>query len=113
MSELIPLVLLVINSVFSILISMPYVVNALSSWLTYLVSSKFVIVLSPMLTDLSWSFKVSVMILSRKMLKRVSESRHHCLTPNVVLIILILIYCAGDFAVEALYDFNQVGIDVG
>ena len=24
----------------------------------------------------------------------------------------IVVYCAGGFAVEALYDFNQVGIDV-
>ena len=33
----------------------------------------------------SWSSKASHMILSRKMLKRVDESRHPCLTPAVVL----------------------------
>ena len=24
----------------------------------------------------------------------------------------IVVYCAGGFAIEALYDFNQVGVDV-
>ena len=99
MSELIPLVLLVISLVFSALISMAYVVDAFSSWLSNLNSPssfraraslpsakrKFVIALPPMLTDPSWSSKASVMILSRKMLKRVGESRHTCLTPAVVL----------------------------
>ena len=33
----------------------------------------------------SWSSSTSHMILSRKMLKRVSESRHPCRTPAVVL----------------------------
>ena len=65
MSELIPLVLLVINLVFSALISMAYVVDAFSSWLSNLNSSssfraraslpsakrKFVIALPPMLID--------------------------------------------------------------
>ena len=78
MSELIPLVLLVISLVFSALISTACVVDALSSWLTYLVSSssfpakasmssakrKFVIVLPPMHTDLSRPCNASVMILS-------------------------------------------------
>ena len=35
---------------------------------------KFVIVLPPMLTDPSWSYKAPVMILSRKVLKRAGES---------------------------------------
>ena len=39
----------------------------------------------PMLTLPSWSSKASHMILSRKMLKRVGESRHPCRTPTVVL----------------------------
>ena len=38
-----------------------------------------------MLTLRSWSSKASHMILSRKMLKRVGESRHPCRTPTVVL----------------------------
>ena len=95
MSELIPLVLLIINLVFSALLSMPYVVDALSSWLANLNSSssfpsitsakrKFMLVLSPMLTDPSWSSKASVIILSRKIMKRVGESRHPCLTSTVV-----------------------------
>ena len=61
-SELIPLVLLVINLIFSALISMPDVVDDSPSWLINLNSSspfpllssakcKFVIVLLPMLTD--------------------------------------------------------------
>ena len=45
---------------------------------------RLVIVLPPMLTVPSWSSKVSVMILSRNMLKRVGESRHPCRTPTVV-----------------------------
>ena len=45
---------------------------------------RLVIVLSPMLTVLSWSSKASVMILSRNMLKRMGESRHPYLTPTVV-----------------------------
>ena len=39
----------------------------------------------PMLTLPSWSFSASHMILSRKMLKRICESRHLCRTPTVVL----------------------------
>ena len=38
-----------------------------------------------MLTLPSWSSKASHMILSRKMLKSVGESRHPCRTPTVVL----------------------------
>ena len=39
----------------------------------------------PMLTLPSWSFNASHMILSRKMLKSVGESRHPCRTPTVIL----------------------------
>ena len=46
---------------------------------------KLVIVLPPMLTVPWWSSGAWVIILSRKMLKRVGESRHPCLTPTVVL----------------------------
>ena len=96
-SKLIPLMLLVISLVFSALISMPYFVDVVSRWLTNLTSSssfparasmssaKRKLVLPPMLTYPSWFSKASVMILSRKMLKRVGESRHPCLTPTVVL----------------------------
>ena len=76
---------------------------------------KLVIVLLPMITDPSCSFKASVMILSRKMLKRVGGSRHPCLTPTCpepFSCTAIVVYCAGGFAVEALYDFNQVVVDV-
>ena len=86
-SKLIPLVLLVISLVFSALISMPYFVDVVSRWLINLTSSssfparastssakrRLVIVLPPMLTDPSWFSKASVMILSRKMLKRVQH----------------------------------------
>ena len=75
---------------------------------------KFVVVLPPTLTDPSWSSKASVLILLRKVLKRISEIKHPCLTSTVVLNhspkhCHIVVDCAGDFAVEALYDFNQVG----
>ena len=46
---------------------------------------KLVISRPPMLTLPSWSSNVSHMILSRKMLKRVGESRHPCRTSTVVL----------------------------
>ena len=46
---------------------------------------RLVIVLPPVLTVLSWSFKASVMILSRNILKRVGEGRHPCRTPTVVI----------------------------
>ena len=46
---------------------------------------KLVISGPPMLTLPSWSSKASHMILSRKMLKRVVESRHPCQIPTVVL----------------------------
>ena len=46
---------------------------------------KLVISRPPMLTLPSWSSNASHMILSRKMLKWVDESRHSCWTPTVVL----------------------------
>ena len=46
---------------------------------------RFVIFLPPMLTFPSCSSRASNMIRSRKMLKRVVDRRHHCLTPTVVL----------------------------
>ena len=45
---------------------------------------KFVIVLPPMLTVSSWSSSASAIILSKKMSKRVGESRHPWRTPVVV-----------------------------
>ena len=58
-----------------------------SSAFTTMSSAKGKLVMSrpPMLTLPSWSSKASHMILSRKMLKRVGESRHPCRTPTVVL----------------------------
>ena len=46
---------------------------------------KLLISRPPMLTLPSWSSNAPHMILSRKMLKRVGESRHPCQTPTVVL----------------------------
>ena len=46
---------------------------------------KLVMSRPPMLTQPSWSSNASHMILSRKMLKRVGESRHPCRNPTVVL----------------------------
>ena len=46
---------------------------------------KLVIVLLSMLTVPWWSYSASVIIISRKMLKRVGESKHCCLSPTVVL----------------------------
>ena len=94
-----PLVLLVISWVSSALICMPKAVEVLSRRSTKSASSsslparpsmssakrKFVIFLPPMLTVPSWSFGASVIILSKKMLKRVGESTQPCLTPTVVL----------------------------
>ena len=58
-----------------------------SSAFTTMSSAKRKLVMShhPMLTLPSWSSKASHMILSRKMLKRVGESRHPRRTPTVVL----------------------------
>ena len=58
-----------------------------SSAFTTMSSAKWKLVTShpPMLTLPSWSSNASHMILSRKMLKRVDESRHPCETPTVVL----------------------------
>ena len=46
---------------------------------------RLVIFLPPMRTFPSCSSRASDMIRSRKMLKRVGDRRHHCLTPTVVL----------------------------
>ena len=58
-----------------------------SSAFTTMSSAKRKLVMSrpPMLTLPSWSSKASHLILSRKMLKRVGESRHPCRIPTVVL----------------------------
>ena len=49
-----------------------------------LAKRNFVIVLPPILTVPSWSSSASAIILSKKMLKRVGESRHPWHTPIVV-----------------------------
>ena len=58
-----------------------------SSAFTIMSSAKRKLVMSrpPMLTLPPWSSKASHIILSRKMLKRVGESRHPCRTTTVVL----------------------------
>ena len=48
-------------------------------------NQELVISRPPMLTLPSWPSNASHMILSRKTLKRVGESRHPCRTPTVVL----------------------------
>ena len=96
-SLLMPLVSLVINLLFSALISMLKAVEALLRCSTNFASSsspakpsmssgkqRLVIVLLPVLTVPLWSYKMSFMILSRNILKRVGESRHPCWTPTVV-----------------------------
>ena len=94
-----PLALFVINLVFSALISILYLVQVLSRFSTRASSScsssasasissanrRLVIFLPPMLTFPSSSSRASDMIRSRKMLKRVGDRRHPCLTPTVVL----------------------------
>ena len=94
-----PFVLFVINLGFSALISILYYVQILSRLSASTSSScsssarasmssvnrRFVIFLQPVLTFPSFSYRASVIIRSRKMLKKVGERRHPCLTPTVVL----------------------------
>ena len=94
-----PLALFVISLVFSALISILYFVQVLSRLSTrassYCSSSarasmssanrRLVIFLPPMLTFPSCSSRASDMIRSRKMLKRVGDRRHPCLTPCAVI----------------------------
>ena len=94
-----PLALFVISLVFSALISILYLVQVLSRLSTRASSPcsssarasmssanrRLLIFLPPMLTFPSCSSKASDMIRLRKMLKRVDDRRHHCLTPTVVL----------------------------
>ena len=94
-----PLALFVISLVFSALISILYLVQVLSRLSTKAYSScsssarasmssvnrRLVIFLPPMLTFPSCSSRTSDMIRSRKMLTRLGDRRHHCLTPLVML----------------------------
>ena len=98
-SRRMPLALFVISLVFSALISILYLEQVLSRLSTRASSScsssarasvssanrRLVIFQPPMLTFPSSSSTASDMIRSRKMLKRVGERRHPCLTPTVVL----------------------------
>ena len=91
-----PLALFVISLVFSALISILYLVQVLSRLSTRASSSysssarasmsssnrRLVIFRPPMLTFPSCSSRASDMICSRKMLKRVGDRRHPCLTPT-------------------------------
>ena len=54
------------------------------------VNRRLVIFLLPLLTFLSFSSRASDMIRSRKMLKRVGDRRHPCLTPAVFFWITLL-----------------------
>ena len=68
----------------------------------------------PMLTLPSWSPNASHMILSRKMLKRVGESRHPCRTSTVVLNhspVLPLNRTLG-LAIQILNGSYDAGVDV-
>ena len=128
-SVLMPLVLFVISWVFSALICMPYTMEASSRWFTNLISycpcparlsmslakCKFVIVLPLILAIPSWSSSASAIILSKKMLKKVGESRYPWPTPIVVqnhYPMLSWVDCAGRLVVEASYSSDQVVIDV-
>ena len=61
--------------------------SSFTSAFTTMSSAKRKLVISrpPMLSLPSWSSNASYIILSRKLLKRVGESRHPCQTPTVVL----------------------------
>ena len=94
-----PLALFVISLVFSALIAILYLVQNVSGLSTGASSScsfsarasmssanrRLVIFLPPMLTFPSCSYRALDMIRLRKMLKRVGDRRHPCLTPTVVL----------------------------
>ena len=96
----VPLALSVISLVFSALISILYLVQVLSrlsarafsfgssSATASMISDnhRLVIFLPPMLTFPSCSSRASDMIHLRKLLKRVGDRNHPCLTPTVVLI---------------------------
>ena len=98
MSHCIPLLLFVINIVLFAMISMPQAVEDLSRCQTRFSSScselasppilsakrRFVNIPPPMFTVPLCSSSASVIILSRKILKRVGESRHPFLTLTVV-----------------------------
>ena len=119
------LALFVISLVFSALVSILYLVQVLSrlsTWasssfsssaitLAYIQSANriLVIFLPPMLTFPPCSSKASEMIRSRKMLKRVGDSRHPCLTPTVVLNhypVLPFIWTARSLVIELLNGVN-------
>ena len=94
-----PLALFVTSLVFSALISILYFVQVLSRLSTRAFRSccstawasissanrRLVIFLPPMLIFPSCSSRITDMIRSRKMLKRVGDRKHPCLTPTVVL----------------------------
>ena len=76
---------------------------------------KFVIVLPPV-TVPTWSSSASAIILSKKMLKRVGESRHPWRTLVVVRnhspFFVVMVDCAGRLVVETFNGSDQVVIDV-
>ena len=72
---------------------------------------KLVMSRPPMLTIPSWSSNASHMILSRKMLKRVGESRHPCRTPTVVLNHSPVL-CTLGLVIQIFNGSYDAGIDV-
>ena len=124
MSMLIPFALLVISLVFSALISMPKAAEVLSRWTPGRLvpplflpghqsnqqKGKLVIVLPPMLTVPWWTSSVSVIILSRKKLKRVGESKtplsdSDCGSELLVSYATFKVDCSSGLFVEVFNDF--------
>ena len=130
MSMLIPFALLVISLVFSALISMPKAAEVLSrrspgrlvpprflpGHQCYQQKGKLVIVLPLMLTVPWWPSSASVIILSRKILKRVGERRttlsdFDCGSELLVSYATFKVDCSSGLFVEIFNDFDQVGIN--
>ena len=85
-----------------------------SSAFTTMASAKRKLVISrpPMLTLPSWSSSASHMILFRKLLKRVGESRHPCRTSTVVLNHSLVLPLNRTALWALSYRFSMAGVDV-
>ena len=121
MSVLMPLVLFVINWVFS---AFHMLWRPLQGDLPTCPAKpsmspakrKFVIFLPPVLPVSSWSSNLSAIILSKKMLKRVGESRHLWRIPIVVRnhspMLCVMVDCSCRLVLETFYGSDHVVIDV-
>ena len=127
MSSLMPSALFVITFVFSVVISM---LNALAVLLRCLMSSfnspslqarplisstncRLVMTLSPKLMVPAWSSRASIISFSRRMFKRVGESKQPCLTQGQVQNYSSTVNdSTAGFIVELFYDAYQVVSDV-